>query len=382
MNTKSELNVTYRPPEVLAPYAGNARNHSKAQIRKIADSIRAFGFTNPILVNAAGTIIAGHGRVEAAKLLGLERVSTILLESLTPAQMRAYVIADNRLAEDAGWDDAILRIELQHFVFENQVDISLTGFEIPELDILLNGEAAEDDSADELPAEEAVVLAQPGDLWRLGEHRIYCGDARDDMSFATLMGQQRADVVFTDPPYNVVIDGHAGGKGKTHHREFAMASGEMTPAEFTNFLTSSLTLLAKWSADGSVHFVAMDWRHMAEILAAGNRAYDALLNTCVWVKDNGGMGSFYRSQHELFFVFRNGRASHRNNIQLGKFGRYRTNVWRYPGANTLSRTGEEGNLLEMHPTVKPVALIADAILDCSARVTSCLIPSSEQAARS
>jgi DNA modification methylase len=362
-----DLSVTYLPPGELTAYANNARTHSKAQIRKIADSIRSYGFTNPILIDGSGTIIAGHGRVAAARLLGFDQVPTIRLESLTPAQIRAYVIADNRLAEDANWDKDILRIEFQNLVLDNEISISSTGFEVAEIDLILNGAPADDDSADEIPAEETYLVTESGDVWCLGEHRILCGDARLDSSLATLMEDRRAAVVFTDPPYNVVIDGHASGNGKTRHREFAMASGEMSVSEFTEFLTVSLEQLARFSTNGSVHYVAMDWRHLPELLAAGHRAYDSLLNVCVWAKDNGGMGSLYRSQHEMIFVFKSGKGSHRNNIQLGKFGRNRTNVWRYPGANTMSRTGEEGDLLALHPTVKPVALIADALLDSSAR---------------
>ena len=363
---KRPLAVVYRNILELTPYERNARTHSKQQIRKIAESIRAFGFTNPVLIDSSSTIVAGHGRVQAAKLLGMVEVPTILLESLTKAQIQAYIIADNRLAEDAGWDEGILKIELQNLILENQVDISLTGFEIGEVDFIVNGAAVEDDPADELPQEPAEIITQPGDLWLLGEHRLLCGDARNENCFAELMQDRRAGVVFTDPPYNVVIDGHVGGNGKTHHAKFAMASGEMSVAEFTAFLEASLGQLAKWSKSGSVHFVAMDWRHMSELLAAGGRVYDSLLNLCVWAKNNGGMGSFYRSKFELFFVFKSGKAPHQNNVQLGKYGRYRTNVWNYPGANSLSRSGSEGNLLAMHPTVKPVALIADALLDCSA----------------
>ena len=366
-STSSGLSVAYRGIPELIPYKRNARTHSKAQIRKIADSIKVFGFTNPVLIDRADTIIAGHGRVQAAKLLGMDQVPAIRLEDLTPAQVRAYVIADNRLAEDAGWDEQTLKIELQNIVLEDEIDISLTGFEVPELDIILNGDAVEDDPADEMPEEQAAIISQPGDLWQLGTHRILCGDSRSEQFYVQLMANERAAIVFTDPPYNVVIDGHASGNGAHRHQEFAMASGEMTAAEFTEFLTTVLKQLARWSAPGSVHFVCMDWRHMRELLSAGEKAYDCLLNLCVWAKDNGGMGSFYRSQHELVFVWRSGQASHRNNVQLGRFGRNRTNVWHYPGANTLSRTGQEGDLLAMHPTVKPVQLVADALLDSSAR---------------
>jgi DNA modification methylase len=365
--SQPNLLITYVSVTTLINYSRNARTHSKSQLRKIAESIRSFGFTNPILVDKGNTIIAGHGRVEAAKLLGFEQVPTIRLESLTSAQIRAYVIADNRLAEEAGWDQEILKIEMQHLILDDEIDISLTGFEVTEIDLILNAAPVDTNNDDEILEEAAVVVTQPGDLWHLGEHRIFCGDARQEPSFSALMRDSRAAVAFIDPPYNVVIDGHATGNGKTHHNEFRMASGEMSKGEFTEFLAASLSRLAAWTNNGSVHFVCMDWRHMPELLAAGERVYDSLLNVCVWAKDNGGMGSLYRSQHEMVFVYKNGNGTHRNNVQLGRFGRYRTNVWQYPGANTTSRTGEEGNVLAMHPTVKPVALIADAILDCSAR---------------
>jgi DNA modification methylase len=367
MAVTKDLVVTYRPADALNSCPHNAHTHTNTQIRKIAASIRAFGFTNPVLIDARNTIIAGHGRVQAAKLLGLDHVPTIRLESLTPSEIRAYVIADNRLAEEAGWDEEILKIEMQQLILDNEIDISVTGFEVAEIDLILNTNTEEKDEDDEVPEESAVIITEPGDLWHLGEHRIFCGDARQELSFSALMQDSRASIVFTDPPYNVVIDGHATGNGKTHHNEFPMASGEMSKVEFTEFLTASLSRLAAWTTNGSVHFVCMDWRHMSELSAAGERIYDSLLNVCVWSKDNGGMGSFYRSQHELVFVYKNGKGAYRNNVQLGRFGRYRTNVWHYPGANTMSRTNEEGNLLTMHPTVKPVALVADALLDCSAR---------------
>ena len=178
---------------------------------------------------------------------------------------------------------------------------------------------------------------------------------------------KRAQMVFTDFPYNVQIPGHASGKGRTQHRDFAMASGEMDVFEFTSFLMRSCALMAKYTADGSIHFLCMDWRHVGELLEAGRLAYTELKNICVWVKDNGGMGSLYRSKHEFVFVFKSGTAAHRNNVQLGRYGRNRTNVWLYPCANTFSRQSDEGYLAALHPTVKPVAMVADAMLDCSAR---------------
>ena len=247
-------------------------------------------------------------------------------------------------------------------------DVTVTGFEIAEIDLILKEAESEPDKEDSFEASlDGPSVSQAADLWLMGKHRVLCGSALDQNALTSLLSGRRANVVFVDPPYNVAIDGHATGNGAIHHREFAMASGEMSEAEFLRFLEASLSLLAKHSAEGSVHFVCMDWRHMKKVAVDGEKVYGKLLNLCVWAKDNGGMGSFYRSQHELVFVFRNGGSSHRNNIQLGRYGRNRTNVWRYPGVNTFSKQGEEGNLLALHSTVKPVALVADAQLDCSAR---------------
>jgi DNA modification methylase len=365
----SELAIAYRSIDTLSANPHNARTHSKRQIRQIADSLKAFGFNNPVLIDSQSNIVAGHGRVEAAKLLGLALVPTIRLENLSADQIRAYVVADNRLAENAGWDKSILAIELQHLLtVESDFEVTVTGFEIPEIDLILQEANSKPDSDDVFDINETdPAVTQSGDLWLLGKHRILCENALRQEAYVTLMGSRRAAVVFVDPPYNVPIDGHASGNGAVRHREFQMASGEMSEAEFVAFLTTSLRLLVRYSAGSSVHYVCMDWRHMAELLAAGEQIYDAFLNLCVWTKNNGSMGSFYRSQHELIFVFRNGKGQHRNNVQLGQYGRNRTNVWEYPGVTNFGRQGEEGNLLALHPTVKPVALVADALLDCSAR---------------
>ena len=364
------LDIAYQHLNQLQPHPQNAQTHSKHQIRQIAESIRIFGFTNPILVDNKNRIIAGHGRVEAVKSLGMTEVPTIRLDRLTEDQIRAYVIADNKLAENAGWDKEILAIELQYLMTLDcaDFDVTITGFEVPEIDILLeeaNSAASKEDEVPE-PAFDQAPIAQPGDLWLLAKHRLLCGNSLHEASHQALMGSRRASAVFTDPPYNVKIDGHATGNGVVRHREFAMASGELSEAEFLSFLNNSLRLLAQFSAANSVHYLCIDWRHLCEMLAAGRQNYDEFLNLCVWLKDNGGMGSFYRSQHELVLVFRKGK-SHRNNIQLGQYGRYRTNVWQYPGIHTLSKQSDEGNRLALHPTVKPVAMVADAILDCTAR---------------
>ena len=363
------LAVEYRSLSGLRPYSQNAHTHSNHQIKQIAESIRAFGFTNPVLIDSNNRIVAGHGRAKAAKSLGMEQVPTIRLENLTEGEVRAYVLADNKLAEAAGWDKSILAIELQHLLkIETKFDITVTGFEIPEIDLLLSpgDDAPEADDLFEVE-ESADAVTRPEDIWRLGKHQILCGNAVEQASYSKLLGAKRAEVVFVDPPYNVPIDGNVCGKGAIRHREFPMASGEMSGSQFSVFLATGLKLLARYSKSGSVHFVCMDWRHVDELLTAGKEVYGSVLNLCVWIKNNGGMGSLYRSRHELVFVFRNGEGKHRNNVQLGKYGRNRTNVWEYPSISSVSKSGEEGNLLALHPTVKPVRLVADALLDCSAR---------------
>jgi DNA modification methylase len=371
VRSSKALQVRELPLAQLRPDPKNPRAHSDKQVRQIANSVAAFGFNVPILIDKDLRVIAGHGRILAAKLLNLAEVPTICLEHLSEMQRRAFMVADNRLTENATWDAELLGEQLK-ILAEAELDFSLEiiGFEMAEIDLLIDGlECAEDaDAADALPeASSGTEVTQPGDVWLLGKHRVFCGDALHPDSYTSLMQGRMAAAVFTDPPYNVPIDGHASGLGKTHHREFAMAAGEMSSEEFTSFLSNSLGHAAEHSSQGSIHYVAMDWRHMSELLAAGRVVYSELKNVCVWVKDNGGMGSFYRSQHELIFVFKHGTESHCNNIQLGQFGRYRTNVWNYPGANSLSRTSPEGNLLSLHPTVKPVALVGDALLDSTAR---------------
>ena len=366
----SPLLIEYQKIDQLKPYARNARKHSKRQIKQLAESIRIFGFVNPVLVGRNNRIVAGHGRVEAARLLGMTEVPTIRLEDLSDEQIKFYVIADNRLAENAGWDREILAVELQHLLSLDCVDfdVTVTGFEIGEIDAIIeeaNGTEEEEEFLE--PASGETPISEPGDLWLMSKHKLLCGDSLLDKTYRTLMGNRRAAVAFIDPPYNVRIDGHATGNGSIRHREFAMASGEMSDAEFVSFLFNILRLLSRYSAHNSVHYVCQDWRHVGDLIAAGKQIFSEFLNLCVWTKDQSGMGSLYRSEHELVCVFRNGKGQHRNNVMLGKFGRNRGNVWRYPGIRTLSKQSDEGNLLAIHPTVKPTAMVADALLDCSAR---------------
>jgi len=339
------MKIEYMLVHELRAYPNNARTHSRKQLRQIANSIEKFGFCNPVLIDDDKQIIAGHGRVEAAKLLGIEAVPTCRLSHLSPADKRAYILADNRLAASAGWDKELLAIELQGLI-ELDVDIELTGFEMAEIDVILEDarEASTRNGPEDNVPEHSPgpAVTHTGDLWVLGKHRLLCGDARDQTAYDRLLEGAKAEYAFTDPPYNVAIDGNVCGLGRVHHREFAMGSGEMNEAEFTAFLQTVFDRLAENTIDGSIHQICMDWRHMWEMLAAGRAVYSELKNLCVWNKTNGGMGTFYRGKHELVFVFKVGTATHTNTFGLGDSGRYRSNVRDHAGVNTLrSGRGED-----------------------------------------
>lgn len=350
----------------LQPNPRNSRVHSRKQISQIAKSIEKFGFVNPVLTDDNYQIIAGHGRYEAAKQLGIDTVPAIRLSHLSPTEVRAYVIADNRLAEKAGWDREMLQAELQGLLALD-IDIELTGFEAPDLDALMD-EAREalgmEADEDRVPLGcDGPTVARQGQLWLLGNHRLYCGDARTQASYDALFEGSKAAMVIGDAPYNVKIANNVSGNGRIVHGEFQMASGEMSKEEFIGFLETVFQRLAFNTVDGSIHMLFMDWRHQLEMMVAGNAVYSELKNLCVWNKSMGGMGTLYRSKHELVYVWKSGLGSHRNNVELGKHGRNRTNVWDYAGVT--GHTSENRRELEMHPTVKPVALIADAIKDVS-----------------
>ncbi len=372
-NLNPSLAIVYRDIEELEANPENSRLHSKKQIKLIARSIEDFGFNVPFLVDRNLRLIAGHGRAEALKLLGIRKVPTICLDHLSESQARAFTIADNRLTEIATWDDHKLAEQFKT-LSEITLDFNLesTGFEMGEIDVIMEALAPappkENDPADELPEIDSELrVTEANDLWLLGRSRVICGDALDERTYSLLMEGRRAVCVFIDPPYNDPIDGYVTGFGKLHHSEFAMASGEMSKTGFTDFLHKTISRLVSNSTGGALHFIFMDWRHIPELLAAAGLVYAEFKNLCVWVKDNGGQGSLYRSQHELVFVFKSSKDKHRNNIQLGQYGRYRTNVWQYPRVNSFSRSSEDAKLTALQPTVKPVALIEGAIADCTAR---------------
>ena len=355
--------IIHLPIDALRRYPGNPRRHPEKQLVKLAASIAEFGFTIPVLIDADHMIIAGEARVEAAKHVGMLSIPVLVAANWSTAQVRAYRLVDNRLAEHASWDNELRAVEFAAIIEIGEVSLDLLGWEIGEIDVILEeqDENGVEDPVDVLEEIPAVPVTLPGDLWLLGKHRLFCGSCLDDQVWQLLMHGQAAAMAFTDPPYNVPVNGHVSGLGKAKHAEFAMASGEMSTAEFTTFLTRFLTLLATHADDGAIIDVCMDWRHLKELLVAVENVGLTLLNLCVWSKSNGGMGSLYRSQHELVLICKKGKAPHKNNVQLGAHGRYRTNIWPYSGANSFSSTRMED--LADHPTVKPVALVADAIRD-------------------
>jgi len=356
--------IHYRPPGSLKPYANNPRKHSEKQMVKLMASISQFGFYIPAVIDDEGTIIIGEARIEAAKRLGLPEVPVLIEEKLTPSQRRAIRIADNKLAELGTWDLEALAIEIKDIFEIGDVGLETFGFDAGEIDFLLEestGELIADDPADAVPALPKHPVSQAGDLWRLGEHRLMCGSSLEAENWTRLMNGEVAQMLFTDAPYNVRIQGNVSGLGKVKHEEFAQASGEMSSSQFTTFLTDAIRCAAAHLKDGSVLDMFMDWRSLGALIEAVRLNDLSLLNMCVWNKTNGGMGSLYRSKHELVVIAKKGNAPHTNNVQLGKYGRYRTNVWDYAGANSFGASREQD--LADHPTVKPTALVADAIRD-------------------
>ena len=369
-----DLTVEYLPTSSIIPDPKNARTHPQRQLAQLKAGISHFGFAVPILIDENSMVMAGHARLKVAQSLGIPLVPTIRLEHLNAAQKKALALADNKLGDLSSFDPDALAAQLRELCAVD-FDMGLTGFTTAEIDIALDVPTfttADPADAFAKPAADEPAVTRLGDLWLLGDHVLLAGNALEAAAYERVLGGRLAAMVFTDAPYNVKIDGHVSGLGKARHREFAMASGEMNPEEFRQFLQTYMSHAARYSTDGSVHFHCMDWRHLGEILAAGASAYDQLIALCVWNKSNAGMGSLYRSKHELVLVYKHGTAPHVNNVNLGRDGRYRTNVWDYAGANAFGRTRDAD--LAAHPTVKPVALVADAIRDCSRRGDTVLDP--------
>lgn len=359
------LNPKLAPVSTLKALGRETRKHPPAQVRKLAESLDRFGFVLPILIDGENRVVAGWGLVLAARKLGVADVPAVTVSDLGEADLRLLRLALNRLGEDSSWDVDALKLEFGDIIeISGNIDLAVSGFEMGEIDVVLGGAIEEEDA---LPVVNEVdpPVSRLGDLWRLGDHRLLCADALEAESYARLMGGESAQMVFTDPPWNIAIEDNVSGLGAVKHKDFAMACGEMAPAEFEAFLRSSLGHAAAHSENGALHYVCMHWSKMKEMLAAADGVYDDLVNLCVWNKTNAGMGSLYRSKHELIFVYKKGRGPHANNVALGRFGRHRSNVWDYPGQNIFNGTAK--SKLKLHPTAKPVALVADAIRDASHR---------------
>ena len=369
INTNRRTSLEHVKPTQLIAHSDNPRLHSKKQIRQIAKSIETFGFRFPVLVDSDYRLICGHGRVEAAKLLDMDSIPALIANDLDENQVRALMIADNKLTENSSWDNDLLGQNLM-ILEESELnfDLEITGFDYGHIQQLVLA-VDEDDISDEstLPSIPNHHVTQPGDLWQLGDHRLLCADALNPDSYNQLLDNHCVDIVLTDPPYNLAAK-TIGKVAETQHGDFAQAAGEMTSAEFTDFLNTLIQQLVEHSKNGSIHYLFMDWRHAHELLTAAQTHYTDFKNLCVWTKDVAGMGSFYRSQHELVFVFKNGTEPHTNNFELGQYNRNRSNVWPYRSARHLN--ADDGNpdgqsALQVHPTIKPVQLLEDALLDCS-----------------
>jgi DNA modification methylase len=354
------------PIDQLIPYAQNARTHGDEQVTVIEQSIQTFGWMNPVLIGDNNEIIAGHGRILAAKRLGLTHAPVLRVSGLTPDQIRGYRLADNRIAEIAGWDADILAVELQHITgVDIGSSIEALGWKMPQIEVLLDTHAQSqttgEDSADNLPPTSELSVSKVGDLWLCGDNRVLCGSAIDAAALSRLMGGKKAQLICQDPPWNLAVKSIVGS-GRIKHREFVMGSGEMSAEQFRQFLRDDVRCNAKQAVPGAVFQVFIDWRGVEKVITAGEAEGLELLNVLVWVKTNGGMsGGPWRSQHELVVVFRKPGAKIKNRVELGKYGRYRTNVLQVAGLNSFGKGRMEA--LESHPTRKPVELIAELIRD-------------------
>ncbi len=356
-NINSSLKFKTFKTADLVEYARNPRKND-AEVDKMVGCIKEFGFRIPIVAKSDGTVVDGHLRLKAARKLGLTEVPVVIADDLSEAQIKAFRLIANQSANWAEWNEELLKLELEELK-EMNFDLELTGFDLDEISEILKNDVEEkaSESNEEEPQKEVKIVSKLGDLWILGNHRLLCGNSTSESDVRKLMNDQLADVVFTDPPYNVKVSNISGINKEHKHAEFLMASGEMSEEEFIEFLSKIFHNLASFSKNGSLHYVCMDWKHVYEIITAGKKNYDTLKQLCIWNKGVGGMGNFYRSQHELIFVFKNGKDEK-------PFHGNRSNVWNYPGMNSFA-TENRDELLASHPTVKSLPLVKDAILDAS-----------------
>jgi DNA modification methylase len=357
--------IEFWPIDQIRGRLRNPRRHSARKLAALRRAMTTFRIFVPIVVDQAGNLLAGDARLDCAVGLGLTQVPVMVVSHLTDVEKRLFALADNRIPELSTWDLPLLKLEIQELSLPDlDLDLSITGFDTAETDRILSSSSSVAEGPDDaVPELDVHATSRLGDLFLLGRHKVYCGSALDEDSYHALLGRERVQMVVTDPPYNVTIVGHVRNSN-TVHREFVEASGEMSEAQFTGFLARFLEQVRRVAEDGAIVYIFIDHGHSLELQAAAYPVFGKQKNLCVWVKGNAGMGSFYRSQHESVYVFKNGNAAHINNFNLGEKGRYRTNVWNYPGANTGPDRREA---LESHPTVKPCSMFVDAMLDCSHR---------------
>lgn len=359
-----DLKIEWHAIDELMPAARRIRKCNPDQVERAITSIRTYGFISPVTIRRM-VVVDGHVRIAAARELGMEAIPCIDVGHLGKEQARMLSISLNRLSELGEWDLPELRLELTDLEIAD-VDLTPTFFTDQELDIILSDEPEQEQAEEAIPEPPSRPVTQEGYLWLCGDrHRVLCGNALNPENFATLLGGQLAHAVLTDAPYNVKIAGNVSGNGKTKHGEFAFASGEMKPDEFREFLRVAHQNCADNLEVGGVVYSFMDWRSIDTLMAACRDAGLGHINTAVWYKGSGGMGGFLRSAHEFCGVFCKGDKPRLNNVALGKFGRDRTNVWVYPGANRPGSSS--GQVLKDHPTPKNLEMCADAILDVTAR---------------
>lgn len=359
--------ITLMSPDDVLIGSASARRHPGKQIKTIAGSLVEYGFMIPLVISAKGELVSGHARLAAAKLLGLKQVPTTCAAHLSDKQLVAYALAENRLAEMSDWDNDVLRANLTLLMADGG-DLSKMhiGLEMGHVDLILGSgedQAASDGDDAEVAQPQGNPVTRLGDKWVSVDRRltIVCGDSRSEETYERLLGLEKVALIATDPPWNVAINKVVSRTRK--HREFHEATGEMSASMFRQFLVDNCHFFARYSKDGALVFIFMDWRHIEDLIAVGREVFRTFINLCVWRKTTGGMGGLYRSAHELCAVFKNGDAPHINNVMLGRHGRNRSNVWTHEGANTF-RKGRKADLAA-HPTVKPVRMIMDIILDAS-----------------
>jgi DNA modification methylase len=367
MRLSNSLVVQRVAVDALTPSSAPVRRHPKKQLAKVRKSLEAFGQVTPILVSSNWEIIDHELVWLALKEIGATHVDAIVVADKSPSELKALRLVLNRTALDAQWDEQNLRSVLEQLV-EVDFDLDLTGFDAPEIDHYLNLDAPQanvEENGSDIPPVGTTAISKQGMIWTLGDHRVGCGSATDLAFVSHMLNGKIADCSFIDPPYNIKVDGFITGKGRHRHREFVQGAGEMSADEHFGLLKQSFLVLKESCTPKALVYACIDWRHVMEMTVAGRACDMPLYTICVWTKTNGGMGGIYRNAHELVCVFRAGTEQPLDNVELGRHGRNRTNVWSYPGMSSFGK--ERDQLLGLHPTVKPVAMIADVLRDVTKR---------------